>query len=98
MGARPGIGSRIAEVAVRRLMKIPGRSGGYRLEKGIKVPTRDGFHLITDHYVTEKERPGGTILMRGPYGRGFPNSVVYGAIFAGAGYHTLIQSVRGTSG
>lgn len=96
--ARPGIGSRLVELAVRRLMKIPGRSGVYGVEKGIKVPTRDGFHLITDHYVPGQERPGGTILIRGPYGRAFPNSVVYGAIYAGAGYHTLIQSVRGTFG
>ena len=68
------------------------------MEKGISVPTRDGFQLITDHYAPEGVRPRGTILIRGPYGRGFPASLAYGAIYAGAGYHTLIQSVRGTFG
>ncbi|HXA42758.1 MAG TPA: CocE/NonD family hydrolase, partial [Candidatus Solibacter sp.] len=74
------------------------RSGGYRVVKGIEVPTRDGFHLLTDHYVPDTAEPAGTILVRSPYGRGFPVSITFGALFAAAGYNLLLQSVRGTFG
>jgi putative CocE/NonD family hydrolase len=43
-------------------------------------------------------RPVGTILVRGPYGRGFPFSFIYAQIYAARGYHVLLQSVRGTFG
>jgi putative CocE/NonD family hydrolase len=77
---------------------ISGRDGRYRVRKSVEVPTRDGFYLLTDHYAPDTGEAGGTILIRGPYGRTFPNSAVYGGLFAAAGYHVLIQSVRGTFG
>jgi putative CocE/NonD family hydrolase len=80
------------------MMGVSRRVGAYRVAKRIEVPTRDGFHLLTDHYSPDTDSPKGTILVRGPYGRGFPSTVTYGSLFAGAGYHVLIQSVRGTYG
>jgi putative CocE/NonD family hydrolase len=40
----------------------------------------------------------GTLLVRGPYGRAFPFSNLFGAVYAARGYHVVIQSVRGTFG
>ncbi len=49
-----------------------------------------------DHYAPTKAT--GTLLVRGPYGRGFPFSLVYAAIYAARGYHVILQSARGTFG
>jgi uncharacterized protein len=86
------------DLLTRRVLGVPGRPGRYRVRKSIPVPTRDGFHLLADHYAPESAGASGTILLRGPYGRAFPTSAVYGGLFAGAGYHVVIQSVRGTFG
>jgi uncharacterized protein len=86
------------DLLTRRVLGVPGRPGRYRVRKSIPVPTRDGFHLLTDHYAPESAGAFGTILLRGPYGRAFPTSAAYGGMFAGAGYHVVIQSVRGTFG
>ncbi|HET9892032.1 MAG TPA: CocE/NonD family hydrolase, partial [Mycobacterium sp.] len=42
--------------------------------------------------------PAGTLLVRGPYGRGFPFTLLYGTTYAARGYHVVFQSVRGTFG
>ncbi len=44
------------------------------------------------------DRARGTILVRTPYGRGFPWSYLYGVAFAEQGFHVLLQSCRGTGG
>jgi uncharacterized protein len=93
----PGLASRVIDSITRRVMGLSHRKGGYRVAKAIPVPTGDGIQLLTDHYIPEG-RAAGTILMRGPYGRGFPANNTFGALFAGAGLHVLIQSVRGTFG
>jgi putative CocE/NonD family hydrolase len=59
---------------------------------------RDGVDLVADHYVPDTSAPSGTLLMRGPYGRTFPFSNLFGAVYAARGYHVVIQSVRGTFG
>ncbi len=59
---------------------------------------RDGVDLLADHYQPLTDRPLGTLLVRGPYGRAFPFSLVYARIYAARGYHVLFQSVRGTFG
>ncbi|MCO8272145.1 CocE/NonD family hydrolase [Actinoplanes sp. TRM 88003] len=51
-----------------------------------------------DHFAPVTARPRGTVLLRTPYGRGFPTSVLNGRMFAARGYHVIIQSVRGTFG
>ena len=59
---------------------------------------RDGVDLIADHYTPETADPAGTLLVRCPYGRAFPFSALFGAVYAARGYHVIIQSVRGTFG
>jgi putative CocE/NonD family hydrolase len=68
------------------------------VERGIGVPAGDGVALVTDHYRPLAPGPHPTLLVRSPYGRGFPFAYVYGALFAGQGYHVLLQSCRGTGG
>jgi uncharacterized protein len=65
----------------------------------VAIPMRDGVELMADHYVPAADtEPVGTLLVRGPYGRGFPFSLVFGALHAVRGYRVLLQSVRGTFG
>ena len=59
---------------------------------------RDGVELIADHYEPHTSNPAGTILVRGPYGRGWPFSVLFADVYASRGYHVVVQSVRGTFG
>jgi putative CocE/NonD family hydrolase len=59
---------------------------------------RDGVELIADHYEPVTSTPAGTLLVRGPYGRGWPFSVLFAGVYALRGYHVVLQSVRGTFG
>lgn len=68
------------------------------MDRGLAVPMRDGVVLRADHYVPDTDRPLGTILVRGPYGRAFPFSIIYARVYAARGYHVVFQSVRGTFG
>jgi putative CocE/NonD family hydrolase len=68
------------------------------VERGLTVPAGDGVTLVTDHYVPLADGPAPTLLVRSPYGRGFPWDYIYGALFAGQGFHVVIQSCRGTGG
>jgi putative CocE/NonD family hydrolase len=96
-GAKRGRRARAVDRATQRFLGVRGRDSGYRIVQDIEVPTRDGFQLLTDHYIPERA-PSGTILVRSPYGKGFPVSLFNGRIFAAAGYHVLIQNVRGRFG
>ena len=78
------------------MLRLPGPTAGYTVNQ-VAIPMRDGVELVADHYVPAGE-PVGTLLVRGPYGRGFPFSLLYGALYAARGYHVLMQSVRGTFG
>jgi putative CocE/NonD family hydrolase len=68
------------------------------VERGIRVPGADGIPLVTDHYVPLSGGPWPTLLVRSPYGRGFPYDTLLGAMFAGQGFHVVVQSCRGTGG
>jgi uncharacterized protein len=68
------------------------------VERGLLVPAADGNLLVTDHYVPLAGGPWPTLLVRSPYGRGFPYDTLLGALFAGQGFHVVIQSCRGTGG
>src|SRR5690349_9171507 len=57
---------------------------------------RDGVELLADHYAPAE--PIGTLLVRGPYGRRWPFTALYAAVYAARGYHVILQSVRGTFG
>ena len=59
---------------------------------------RDGVQLRADHYAPATASPAGTLLVRGPYGRAFPFSLVFARLYAARGYHVVLQSVRGTFG
>ena len=54
--------------------------------------------LVTDHYRPVLDEPCPTLLVRCPYRRGFPWDYIYGALFAGQGFHVVLQSCRGTGG
>jgi uncharacterized protein len=58
---------------------------------------RDGVELVADKYEPVGKIVG-TVLARGPYGRGFPFSLVFADLHAGQGYRVILQSVRGTFG
>jgi putative CocE/NonD family hydrolase len=64
----------------------------------IEVPGADGVTLLSDHYVPLVDGPRPTVLVRSPYGRGFPWAHLYGAALAEQGYHVVLQSCRGTGG
>ena len=80
------------------MLRLPARTTGYTVSR-VAIPMRDGVELLADHYApTGDTEPVGTLLLRGPYGRGFPFSLLYGALYAARGYRVLMQSVRGTFG
>ncbi len=84
---------------MRRLTReLPPARCGVAWIPRIEVPGADGVLLLTDHYVPLADQARGTILVRTPYGRGFPWDYLYGVAFAEQGYHVLLQSCRGTGG
>ncbi|GAC1403722.1 MAG: CocE/NonD family hydrolase [Mycobacterium sp.] len=84
--------------AVTKVLKLPPRTTEFTVHRGLRVPMRDGVHLLADHYEPATTSPAGTILLRGPYGRGFPFSMQFARVYASRGYHVVFQSVRGTFG
>jgi uncharacterized protein len=92
----PGLGTRIADRFFRRVRRLPPARNGYMVERGLHTPTRDGFVLVSDHYIPLVSNAGATILIRTPYGRGLPVDALYARTFAARGYHVILQSCRGT--
>ena len=84
--------------AASRVLRLAAPTTDYVVHRGLRVPMRDGVELIADHYAPVTSRPAGTILVRGPYGRAIPFSIIYAQIYAARGYHVVFQSVRGTFG
>jgi len=68
------------------------------LERGIRIPMPDGTYQVADRYIPQVGEPCPTLLVRTPYGRGFPYDFMYGGLFAEQGYCVLLQSTRGTGG
>lgn len=91
-------GIRISDRAIGRALRLPPPTTGYTVTRDLPVPMRDGVVLRADHYAPRTAAPLGTILVRGPYGRAFPFSLIYARIYAARGYQVVFQSVRGTSG
>ncbi|MEE6139411.1 CocE/NonD family hydrolase [Mycobacterium sp. 050128] len=83
--------------AAGRLLGLRPATTGYRVNR-VEVPMRDGVRLVADHYAPATSSPAGTVLVRGPYGRGFPFSLLFARPYAARGYHVVLQSVRGTFG
>ncbi|WP_421840856.1 CocE/NonD family hydrolase [Mycobacterium sp.] len=90
----------LGDAAVTRLLGLPRASTSYTVSR-VRIPMRDGIHLVADHYAPTNvatSKPADTLLVRGPYGRGLPYSVVFAKLYAARGYHVVLQSVRGTFG
>jgi putative CocE/NonD family hydrolase len=86
------------ERALTRLLQLPPKTTEYTVHRRVRVPMRDGVELLADHYEPTTSTPAGTLLVRCPYGRGFPFSTTYASLYAARGYHVVFQSVRGTFG
>jgi uncharacterized protein len=89
---------RVTSHALSRILKLPAPTTDFSVQHGLRVPMRDRVDLVADHYAPDTSAPAGTLLVRGPYGRGFPFSGLFGSVYAARGYHVVIQSVRGTFG
>jgi putative CocE/NonD family hydrolase len=93
----PGLAARTVDRFVGRLRKLPAPRNEYVVERGLRTPTRDGFVLVSDHYVpVVSDSDSATILIRTPYGRGIPTDLLWARTFSARGYHVILQSVRGT--
>ncbi|WP_127497665.1 CocE/NonD family hydrolase [Actinoplanes solisilvae] len=88
---------RLADAALGRLLRQAPAVNDYTVAT-VHTRMRDGVVLLGDHFTPVTPRPRGTVLIRTPYGRGFPSSALNGRLFAARGYHVVIQSVRGTFG
>lgn len=83
---------------VGRLLGLPPHTTDYKVHRRVRVPMRDGVELLADHYRPLTSNPAGTLLVRTPYGRRYPVSVLFGSVYSARGYHVIVQSVRGTFG
>lgn len=86
----------VGDAAFARMLQLRAPTTRYSV-RGVEIPMRDGIVLLADHYAPDGE-PAGTLLMRTPYDRGFPTSLVFARVYASHGYHVIVQSVRGTFG
>jgi uncharacterized protein len=77
---------------------LPAPACAVALERNIRIPMPDGTDQIADRYIPQTGEPCPTLLVRTPYGRGFPYDFMYGGLFAEQGYNVLLQSTRGTGG
>lgn len=92
---KPPLAARLARATWRGL---PARRYAAGWEPGLAVPAADGSPLLTDHYFPRATGDFPTLLVRSPYGRGFPWSPQFGILFAEQGFHVVLQSCRGTGG
>ncbi len=87
---------RFAGRALARALRLPAPTHTYTVSS-VNIPMRDGVELVADHYEPAGETVG-TLLVRGPYGRAFPFSLIFAYLHAARGYRVILQSVRGTFG
>jgi uncharacterized protein len=81
-----------------RSWKLPPRRNRVTVDADLPVPMKDGTVLLADHYIPVTGREAPAVLVRCPYGRSFPFSLVMAQMIAERGYHVLLQSCRGTYG
>ncbi|MFI6520822.1 CocE/NonD family hydrolase [Spirillospora sp. NPDC050679] len=94
-GGRPlGPGARLAGWGLERAWRLPPRRGRVR----VRVPMSDGTVLLADHYTPDADEPAATVLVRCPYGRKAPFSLLNAQLLAERGHQVLLQSCRGTFG
>jgi uncharacterized protein len=87
----------LADEMWTRVLRLPAVRTPYTTTR-VRTPMRDGVALVGDLCAPQATPTRGTILVRTPYGRGFPLNALYCRVFAARGYHVLMQSVRGTYG
>ncbi len=108
---RPGGGSRrataprplsrsasAASAMLSRAWRLPPQRNFVAIDRGLKVPMSDGTVLLADHYLPITTEQAATVLVRCPYGRGLPFSLLEAQLIAERGFHVLLQSCRGTFG
>ena len=81
-----------------RSWSLPPQRNFVAVERNLRVPMSDGTILLADHYLPIISQPAATVLVRCPYGRGMPFSLLEAQLVAERGYHVLLQSCRGTFG
>ncbi|MDT5330211.1 MAG: uncharacterized protein QOF31_1508 [Mycobacterium sp.] len=89
---------RCVDRSLSRILRLPPPTNRYRVTRGVRVPMRDGVELVADVFAPDKSTRSDTVLIRAPYGRGYPLPQFFGQPFAARGFHVVIQSVRGTYG
>ncbi len=81
-----------------QVLSLPPVKYRVRVQRGLRVPMRDGVTLAADHYQPLSDTPLPTILIRTPYARGGIfgfNTAFTAPRFAERGYHVICQDVRG---
>jgi uncharacterized protein len=81
-----------------RAWSLPPQRNSVAIERDLRVPMSDGTVLLADHYLPIVSHPAATVLVRCPYGRGAPFSLLEAQLAAERGFHVLLQSCRGTFG
>ena len=93
---------RSAAAALSRMLSrswsLPPQRNYVAVERNLRVPMSDGTVLLADHYLPIISQPAATVLVRCPYGRGMPFSLLEAQLVAERGFHVLLQSCRGTFG
>jgi predicted acyl esterase len=74
-------------------LRLPPPTTDFTVAHGLTMPMRDGVDLVADHYAPRAAAAAGTLLVRCPYGRGFPFSNLFVAVYAARSYHVVVQSV-----
>jgi putative CocE/NonD family hydrolase len=89
---------RCADSVASRILRLPPATNRYKVIRTVRIPMRDGIELIADRFVPATPTDAPTVLIRSPYGRGYPWAQFYAGPLAAHGLHVIVQSVRGTSG
>ncbi|MDE2595727.1 MAG: CocE/NonD family hydrolase [Sphingomonadales bacterium] len=83
--------------AIGKALRLPRRRHASIAVEPLRMPLRDGVHLLADRYHSPEAPQAPVVLIRSPYGR----SALFGmmaALLAERGVQVVAQSVRGTSG
>ena len=88
-------GSRLTQ----RIQLLPPTTRDLLVERGLKVPMRDGVVLLADRWYPKAGATDlSTALIRVPYGRAGATASQMARPLAGRGFQVLVQSTRGTFG
>lgn len=86
---------------IAQLLALDPPRNRVRVERGLRIPMRDGVRLAADLYQPHQPSRRPTVLVRTPYGRNHTHGI-FGFLlaflvqrFAERGYNVLVQDVRG---